>query len=243
MLHFLRIHFPSGGQQLHIVNELAVLLFGIQKLGNLRIVQVYGVLARLVLAGNAGEEQKLTLLPVVNALKVLAGADGPVHSVGLNAQLPLQLVQQVEGIPGFSVHFVDEGENRNVPHGADLEKLPGLGLYTLSAVDDHDGRVRRHQGTVGVLRKVLVARGIQDVDAEAFILELHHRGRNGNTALLLDLHPVGSGGTGVLLSLDHAGLGNGPAVEQEFFRQSGFTGVGMGNDGKGPAAADFFLQS
>ena len=44
----------------------------------------------------------------------------------------------------------------------------------------------------------------------------------------------------VFLALDHTSLGNGPAIEQEFFCQGGFTGVGMGDDGKGPAAADFF---
>ena len=72
------------------------------------------------------------------------------------------------------------------------------------------------------------------------ILELHDRGGDRNASLLLDLHPVGGGRPGVLLALDHAGLGDGAAVEQEFFRQGGFTGVGVRNNGKGPAAADFF---
>ena len=104
-----------------------------------------------------------------------------------------------------------------MPHGADLEELPGLGLHALGAVDDHDGGVRGHQGAVGVLGEVLVAGGVQNVDAEAIILELHHGRGYGDTALLFDFHPVGGGGAGILLALDHAGLGDGAAVEQKFF--------------------------
>ena len=85
-----------------------------------------------------------------------------------------------------------------------------------------------------------MAGGVQNVDAEAVVLKLHHGGRDGNTALLLDLHPVGGGGAGVFLALDHACLGDGTAVEQEFFGQGGFTGVGVRNDGKGTPPADFF---
>ena len=57
--------------------------------------------------------------------------------------------------------------------------------------------------------------------------------------LLLD-HPVGGGGTGVFLALDHAGLGSGAAVKQElsvrwFYRRR------VGDDGGRPAAAGFRL--
>ena len=85
-----------------------------------------------------------------------------------------------------------------------------------------------------------MARGVQNVDAEAAVLELHDGGGDGDAALLLNLHPVGGGGLGTL-ALDLAGLGDGTAVEQEFFRQSGFTGIGVGNDGKGTAPADFLF--
>ena len=43
----------------------------------------------------------------------------------------------------------------------------------LARVDDHHGAVGGHQGAVGVLGEVLVAGGVQNVDAEAVILELH----------------------------------------------------------------------
>ena len=151
-----------------------MLLLTVEETGYLGVVEVHGLLTRLILAGYTGEEQELAVFPVVNPLEIFAGADGPVHGVGLDAQLPLQFVQQVEGILGFPVHFVDKGENGDMPHGADLEQLPGLGLHALGAVNDHDGGIRGHQRAVGILREVLVARGIQNVDAEALILELHH---------------------------------------------------------------------
>ena len=82
--------------------------------------------------------------------------------------------------------------------------------------------------------------GIQNVDAETAILELHDRRSDGDTTLLFDLHPVRGGSTGILLALNDTCLGDGAAVKQEFFSQSGFTGVGVGNNCKCPAAADFF---
>ena len=178
-------------------------------------------------------------LPVVHALERLAAADGPVDGVGVDAQLVLQLLAQLEGVPGLPVHFVDEGEDGDIPQAAHLEELARLGLHALGGVDDHNGAVCRHQGAVGVLREVLVAGGVQDVDAEALVLELHHGGGDGDAPLLLDLHPVGGGGSGVLFALHHPGLGDGPAVEQEFFRQGGLARVGVGDDGEGAAAFDF----
>ncbi len=89
--------------------------------------------------------------------------------------------------------------------------------------------------------RTLMAGGIQNIDAEPAVLELHNGGGDGDAALLLDLHPVGGGGTGILLALDDTGLSNGTAVEQEFFGQGGLTGIGVGDDGKGPTAGNLFV--
>ena len=226
------IHIKVAGravQQLHVVGELAV-----ERLAD-ESVQVgisqghLGGGGRLG-AAVAGEMDNLLLRAVIHALEVLAAADGPVHGIGVNAELVLNLLAQLEGVAGLAVHLVDEGKDGDIPHDADLEELAGLGLNTLGRVNDHDGAVRRHQGAVGILREVLMARGVQNVDTKALVLELHDRGRNRDAALLLDLHPVGGGGAGVLFALDHAGLGDGPAVEQKFFRQGSFTGVGMADN-------------
>ena len=125
-------------------------------------------------------------------------------------------------------------------HGADLEELAGLRLDALGRVDDHDGAVGRHQRAVGVLREILVAGGVEDVDAVALVLELHDRRGDGNTALLLQLHPVGDRVTGRGLALDGAGQLDRAAVEQQLLRQGRFAGVGVRNDREGPPALDLF---
>ena len=86
-----------------------------------------------------------------------------------------------------------------------------------------------------------MARGVQDVDAVALVLELHDGRGDRDAALLLNLHPVGGGGPGILFALDLPSLGNGPAVEQEFLGQGGLAGVRVADDGKGAPAIDFFL--
>ena len=60
-------------------------------------------------------------------------------------------------------------------HHTDLEQLSGLRLDTLGTVDYHDGRIRRHQGTVSILREVLMSRCIKDVDAVTPVIELQYR--------------------------------------------------------------------
>ena len=239
MAHPVHVEVAGGPvQQLDLVGELV--LFGLaDEPGQSRVVQLDLGGSGGPGVGVGGEMDDLAVLAVVDALELLAAADGPVHGVGVDAQLLFQFLAQLKGVPGLPVHLIDEGEDGDVPHGAHPEQLPGLGLHALGRVDDHDGGVGGHQGAVGVLRKVLVSRGVQDVDAEAFILELHHRGGHRDAALLLDLHPVGGGRPGVLLALHLAGLGDGPAVEQELLRQCGLARIGMGDDGKGPSALDF----
>ncbi len=112
------------------------------------------------------------LLPVVHTLEALAGTDGPVHRTGSNAQFLFNLVQQVKGIVGIPIQLVDKGKNRDPPHAADLEQLASLGLHALGSVDDHHCGVRRHQGTISILREVLMSRGIQNVYAKAVIFKL-----------------------------------------------------------------------
>ena len=239
--NFFKVKFAACTEQLHIVDQLLMAALA-DELRDLRVVQINFHLVRAVLAGHAGEKDQLAGTAVVYALKLPAGAHGPVAGVGFNAELVFQLVQQFKRVARLTVHFVDKGKDRDMAHGADLEELPGLRLDALCAVNDHDGGVRRHERAVGVLGKVLMAGGVEDVDAEALILELHDGRCDRDASLLLDLHPVGYGGTGIFLALDRARLRDGPAVEQEFFCQGRFTGVGVRNDRKRSAPGDLFFQ-
>ena len=85
-----------------------------------------------------------------------------------------------------------------------------------------------------------MARGVQNIDAIAVMGKLHDGGGDGDAALFLDLHPVRRGGTGSL-ALDLTGLGDGPAVEQELFRQRSLAGIGVGDNGERAAALDLLL--
>ena len=46
-----------------------------------------------------------------------------------------------------------------------LKQLDRLRLDTLRTIDDHDRRIGCHQGTVGILREILMSWCIQDIDA------------------------------------------------------------------------------
>ena len=136
---------------------------------------------------------------------------GQVSGRGIERERLLDLVEQVERIAALAVELVDEGDDRDVAQPADLEQLARLRLDALGGVDHHHGRVDRGQGPVGILREVLVARRVEQVEDATAVLEGHHRGDDRDAALALDLHPVGAGVAAVRLRLDLAGELDGAA--------------------------------
>ena len=81
--------------------------------------------------------------------------------------------------------------------------------------------------------------GVQNVYAVTLVVELHNGGCYRDTSLLLYLHPVGYGVTGVLLALDRAGKGDRASVQQELFGERGFTGVRVRDYRERTAPFDF----
>ena len=73
-----------------------------------------------------GVSDHTLFLTVVDTLEFLTGTDGPVDGAGGNAKLLLDIIQQFKGISCLTVHLVDEGENRDLAHHADLEQLSRL---------------------------------------------------------------------------------------------------------------------
>ena len=189
-----------------------------------------------------GEGENLSGFPIVNTFKILTATDGPVNRIGADAEFVFQLLHQLVGITGFPVHFVDEGKNRDIPHGTDLEKLSGLGLDAFGCIQHHDGRVGSHQGAVSILREILVSRGIENVDAVTLIFKLKNRAGDGNTSLFFQIHPVRHGMAAGGFPFYGSGGLNRPAVEKKLFRQRGLTGVRMRNNGECSSASDFFFQ-
>ena len=83
---------------------------------------------------------------------------------GADAEHLLDLVHQLERVARRAVELVDEGEDGDAAHAADLEELLGLRLHALGGVDQHHRAVGGGQRAVGVLAEVLVARGVEQVD-------------------------------------------------------------------------------
>ena len=85
------------------------------------------------------EGDDAAMIPLIDALKLLAGTDRPVHRIGFDAQFALDVLQQHERIHGGAVHLIDKCKNRNMTKQADLKELFGLGLHTFAGIDHHDG--------------------------------------------------------------------------------------------------------
>ena len=220
----------AGTYQLHVLGELGV-LFGRQRLCQRRIVDAL-VLDRLAdaLAIGSVEDQHAVVGEIVGALEILAGAGRPAHRRHVEREGRGDLVEQLDRVLALAIHLVDEGHDRHVAQAADLEQLARARLDTLGGVDHHDGRVDRRQGAVGVLAEVLVARRVKQVEDRAAIFEMHHRGRDRDAALLLDLHPVRARAAGFATRLDRTRDVDGAAEQQQLLGQRGLAGVRMGDD-------------
>ena len=227
-------------EQLDLIHELFFLVL-IDHIEKMRIVDIDFFLDTFLCSLHCiGEGKDFLFVTVVNTAEFLSRTDRPVDRAGCNAELFFDLVEQLEGIVRIAVHLVDEGKDRDVAHDTDFKQLSGLCLDTLRCIDNHDGGIGCHQGTVRILREVLVSRGIQNVDAVAVVIELQNGRGNGNTTLFLDLHPVGYGMARSRFSFYGTGEIDRSSVQQEFLSQCGFTGIRVGNDGKGTPSFNFF---
>ena len=197
------------------------------------------LLRRAGLGAAAFEQAHAAVDDVIGAEEIAALADRPGHRRGVERQRLFDFIQEIEGVAALAVHLVDEGDDGNVAEPADLEQLSGPRLDALGGVDHHDSGVDRGQRAVGVLGKILVARRVQKVEHQALEFEGHHRGDDGNAALALDLHPVGTGVAALALGLDLACEIDGAAEQQQLLGQRGLAGVGMGDDRKGSPPRHF----
>ena len=191
----------------------------------------------------ADEEMARLRLAVVNAGVIAVDADGPIHRAGANAEHVLDIGHEVERIFSEMIDLVYEGENGNAAVGANFEKFLRLRFHALGDVDDHDGAVDGDERAVRVFRKIGVARRVQNIDAAAVVIELQDGARDGDAALLFNLHPVRDGVARGLSGFDGAGEMNGPAVEEQFFRERRLAGIRVRDDGKCAATRNFFRDS
>jgi hypothetical protein len=232
----------GGGQQLDVLLGQLIVVpeAGAQRVG---LRQRHDFVALVIALVGAGlEEAHLLLAQVDDAAEGLALADRPGHRHAGHAEFLLDLVEQFQRLLAFAVHLVDEGDDGRVALAADLDQPARLRLDAVGRVDHHQRGIHRGQHAVGVFRKVLVARGVEQVDHAVAIEHLHHRAGDRDAALLLDLHPVRGGMAAGLARLHRAGDVDRAGEQQQLLGQRGLAGIGVGDDREGTAAAHFAGQ-
>ena len=178
-------------------------------------------------AGEAGEHVGAT---IDDAAQVTVRPDRPGGRRGAQADLLLDLVEQLERIHAGPVELVEEGDHRQIPRPADLEQLERLGFDALGRVEHHHDRVDGRQHPVGVFGEVAVARRVEQVQFVIAVREVQRRRGDRDTTLLLHVHPVGRGGATALVGLDGATRRDRTRIQQELLGERGLAGVGVTDD-------------
>jgi hypothetical protein len=73
-------------------------------------------------------------------------------------------------------------------------------------------------------------------------VELHGGSGDGDAALLFHAHPVAGGELAALAGAHHPGGPDHAGIQEQFFREGGFTRVGMADDGERPPFGDLRAQ-
>ena len=145
----------------------------VEPAANFRVVNAADGNRRAIFAADGAVEQmKLFHLPVINALKINAVADRPVHRKRADAEHALQFVEQLQRIFHRPVALVHERENRHATLPADLEQLSRLRFDAFRGINHHHHRIHGGQHAISVLGKILVAGRVEQVDAIAVVVEL-----------------------------------------------------------------------
>ncbi|MNU61690.1 hypothetical protein D3C71_508990 [compost metagenome] len=169
------------------------------------------------------------------------GADRQLDGHGHALQAVGDLLAHAQEIGPHPIHLVDEGDARHVVFvGLPPDGL-GLRLHAAHGVIHHHGAVEHAHRALDLDRKIHVAGRIDDVDAVFGEIAGHAfpegsgggRG-NGDTPLLLLLHPVHGGGAIV----HFADLVIDPRIKQDALGGGGLAGVDMGADADVAVALD-----
>jgi hypothetical protein len=210
-----------------------------EKLVEPRVVEAFDQLAVVAHAFLAGREALQPLaLQIEHAAKALAHSDRPAHGRAVDAEHGLDLLEQRDRRTDLAVHLVDERDDRRRPQPAHFEELDRLRLDAFGRVDHHHRGVDRRQHAIRVLGKVLVARRVEEIDRVPFVVELHHRARHRDSALLLDFHPVGGRVPLALARFHRPGHLDRAAVQQQLLGERRLARVRVRDDRERPALRD-----
>jgi hypothetical protein len=88
---------------------------------------------------------------VEQAIEMLTGTQGPVDRRTANLEDVFDLIDQVERFACMAIELVDESDDRRMAQAADLQQLDRAFFDPTRAIDDHQGRIDRGQGAIGIL--------------------------------------------------------------------------------------------
>lgn len=204
------------------LEQLGAVLLGL-------VGEVRGDVLDLVLlteGGLAAPHLGLHLDQVDDADEVVLGTDRQLDHQRLGTEALLDGAHGEVEVRAELVHLVDEADTRHVVLVGLPPHLLGLRLHAFFAVEHGDRTVEHAQRALHLDGEVDVAGGVDDVDLVVVPEASHSRGGDGDTTLLLLLHPVGRGGTVVRLTDLVVDAG----VVQDALGRRGLAGIDVRHD-------------
>jgi hypothetical protein len=157
----------------------------------------------------------------------------------MDAENVFKLIQKIERVTGGTIKLVHKGKDGDTAASTDFEEFSGLGFDSLGGIDDHNRGIDGGKDSISIFGKVSMAWGIEEVDDVVAVGELEDGGGDGDSALLLEFHPIAGGSSLVTTSGDAACELDCPAVKEELFGEGGLSCVGVRDNGKSAAPRDF----
>ena len=193
------------------------------------LLKVLGYVDDVVLLAELGlapPDLGLHLDQVDDALEAALRTDRELDRDDVGAQALLHRPHREVEVRADLVHLVDEADAGNVVLVGLTPDLLGLWFDTFLTVEHRHGAVEHTQAALHLDGEVDVARGVDDVDLVVVPEAGGRRGRDGDAALLLLLHPVHRGRAVVNLTdlVAHTGV-----VEDPLGRR-GLAGVDVRHD-------------
>jgi hypothetical protein len=167
-------------------------------------------------------------------VKVAGDADRPVHRRRPEPDPLLDLVEQLKRLPPGPVPLVHERHHGHVPRAAHVEQLQRLRLQALRRVEQHDRAVHGLEHPVGVFGEVRVARGVEQVEHVAVVVEAQRRGGDGDASVALHGHPVRGDPAPPRLAVHRAGGVDRRRVQRQRLGQRGLARVRMADNRERP---------
>src|SRR5262249_50696868 len=107
--------------------------------------------------GAAVEEHDLSRRAVGDAAELAALTDRPIDGGALDPERGADVVEELHGLDAVAVALVDQRQDGDAAHAADVEELARAVLDALRVVDEHHRAVDGGEHAVGVLGEVGVA--------------------------------------------------------------------------------------